>query len=91
MVLGGDRELVMLSALGAFLVAMSGFSLSSAIGAFLFWVVALHWLRKWGKADPLLCRVYFQNQKYKKKYLAAKCLWSETSPAMKNQWRQKRA
>lgn len=91
LVLGGDREMVMFSALGAILVGLGGFSLLSALCGFLFWLISLHWLRKWGKADPLLCRVYFQNQKYKQKYLAARSVWSTPSPALKNHWRRKRA
>lgn len=91
LVLGGDRELVMFSALGAFLVGLGGFTLFSALCGFLFWLASLHWLRKWGKIDPLMCRVYFQSLKYRKKYLAGKSVWCTPSPAMAKHWRQKRA
>ena len=61
LVLGGDRELVMFSGLGAFLTALGGFSLISAACGLFFWLVALFWLRKWAKADPLMRHVWLRH------------------------------
>ncbi len=90
LVLGGDRELVMFSGLGAFLVGLGGFSLFSALCGLVFWLIALHWLRKWGKQDPLMCRVYFKSLKDKQVYLASNNIWCG-SPSLDKHWRKKRA
>jgi len=61
LVLGGDRELVMFSGLGAFLTALGGFSLVSALCGLAFWLAALFWLRKWAKEDPLMRQVWLRH------------------------------
>ena len=61
LVLGGDRELVMFSGLGAFLTALGGFSLVSAVCGLAFWLAALFWLRKWAKEDPLMRHVWLRH------------------------------
>ncbi|MDL2226459.1 VirB3 family type IV secretion system protein [Deltaproteobacteria bacterium OttesenSCG-928-M10] len=61
LVLSGDRELVMFSGLGAFLTALGGFSLISAACGLFFWLIALYWLRKWAKQDPLMRHVWLRH------------------------------
>ncbi|MDR2945711.1 MAG: VirB3 family type IV secretion system protein [Candidatus Adiutrix sp.] len=70
LVLGGDRELVMFSALGAFLTALGGFSLISALCGLVFWLIALYWLRKWAKKDPLMRHVWLRHIKQQDSYSA---------------------
>lgn len=78
LVLGGDRELVLLSALAAFLTALGGFSLFSALCGLLFWLIALYWLRKWGQADPLLRQVWLRHIRQQDFYSARNPLFQNT-------------
>ena len=70
LVLGGDRELVMFSALAAFLTALGGFSVLAAVSGLVFWLLALFWLRKWAKADPLMRQVWLKHIRQKDFYPA---------------------
>jgi len=70
LVLGGDRELVMFSGLGAFLTALGGFSLFSAVCGLAFWLIALYWLRKWAKEDPLMRPVWLRHIRQQDHYPA---------------------
>jgi len=73
--LGGDRELVMYSGLGAILTVMGGFSFTAAAIALAFWLTALFWIRKWAKADPLLRPVYLRHIKQQDFYPARTSIW----------------
>ena len=70
LVLGGDRELVMFSALAAFLTALGGFSPMAVLCGLAFWLIALYWLRKWAKADPLMRPVWLRHLRQKDFYPA---------------------
>lgn len=68
--MGGDRELVLASALIAITVA---FCLATWWGVFLgiaFWIAAAAVLRRMGKADPLLRHVYLRHVRYRPFYPA---------------------
>lgn len=65
--LGVDRELGMGVILVCFVTAFGGYNLISMIAAAAFWVVAMHYLRKWTKADPLIRDVFLRHLKYVKK------------------------
>ena len=70
LVLGGDRELVMFSGLAAFLTALGGFSLFSALCGLAFWLTALFWLRKWATADPQMRDVWLRHIRQQDLYAA---------------------
>ena len=67
-ILGGDRELVLISMLTAISLAFSlgtwwGIGLSVA-----FWIGAVAVLQRMGKADPLLRQIYVRHIRYKAFY-----------------------
>lgn len=73
--LGGDRELVMFSGLGAFLTALGGFSLVSAFCGLAFWLTALYWLRKWAKIDQRMRDVWLRHLRQQDVYPARPTVW----------------
>jgi type IV secretory pathway TrbD component len=60
----------MFSGLGAFLTALGGFSLISALCGLAFWLIALFWLRKWAKEDPLMRQVWLRHIRQRDYYPA---------------------
>src|SRR5215467_15391362 len=78
-ILGGDRELVLLTLLISVSLA---FSLATLWGVGLavgFWIGAVAVLQRMGKADPMLRQVYLRHIRYRPFYpaksgLHAKCL-----------------
>ena len=86
MVLGGDRELVLLTIMVTFSL---GFSLASLWGIALsvaFWVGAMAALQRMGKADPLLRHTYLRHIRYRSFYPAKSGLHSQTLSTSLN-WR----
>ena len=79
MLLGADRELVLLSAM---LSAALTFVIATWWGILLgvtLWVVAVGILQRLGKADPLLRPVYARHVKYQPFYGAKSFIRSRTS------------
>jgi type IV secretion system protein VirB3 len=68
--MGGDRELVMFSALIAFAFIFSAQKLWVSVLFLGFWFAALYVLRTMAKADPLLRKIYIAQNKYKSYYPA---------------------
>jgi type IV secretion system protein VirB3 len=84
--LGGDRELVLITALTA---GTLGLSLGSWWGiglAVLFWLCAIAILQRMGKADPLARHVYLRHIRYHQFYPAKSGLYSECVP-VRGSWR----
>jgi type IV secretion system protein VirB3 len=70
LILGGDRELVLVMVMIAFALA---FSLASWWGVLLsaaLWIGSVAVLQRMGKADPLLRQVYFRHISYRPFYPA---------------------
>ena len=64
LLVGGDRELVLLTIM---IAAGLAFSLATLWGvglAFLFWITCIAALQRMGKADPLLRHVYMRHIRY---------------------------
>ena len=84
--LGGDRELVLVT----ILVSVSlGFSLATLWGiglAVVFWIASIAVLQRMGKADPLLRQVYMRHIRYRSFYPAKSALLSRCVPHSSN-WR----
>ncbi len=77
LVLGGDRELVLISML---VVVSLAFSLATVWGvgrAALLWVTAMWALQRMAKADPLLRQVYVRHIRYRPYYPAKSGLHSQ--------------
>lgn len=79
--MGGDRELMMLSALcNAALVLTAINWLATAVGG-LLWTISIVALRRMAKADPQMRRVYWRQRRYKTYYPARSTPWRENSAA----------
>ncbi len=79
-ILGGDRELVLVSGLTAVSLA---FSLASWWGVCLsifFWLGAVAVFQRMGKADPLLRQVYMRHIRYRPFYPAKSGVYSQCLP-----------
>jgi type IV secretion system protein VirB3 len=86
LVLGGDRELVLVTIMVSFSLA---FSLASWWGiglSVLFWIAAMSVLQRMGKADPLLRHIYLRHIRYRGFYPAKSALHGRTIPTSLN-WR----
>ena len=85
-ILGGDRELVLLTLLVSVSLA---FSLATLWGVGLavgFWIGAVAVLQRMGKADPMLRQVYLRHIRYRSFYVAKSALFSECAPHA-SRWR----
>jgi type IV secretion system protein VirB3/type IV secretion system protein VirB4 len=74
-VFGAERELVMFSALIAFLVGVGGLTLVSGVAALLFWIGALFVLRAMAKSDPVMSKVWLRHINQQDYYPARASRW----------------
>ena len=85
-ILGGDRELVLVSIL---IAASLAFSLATIWGIALsigFWVAAIAVFQRMGKADPMMRQIYMRHIRYRMFYPAKSGLFS-TCLQMPRGWR----
>ena len=85
-ILGGDRELILLTLLISVSLA---FSLASLWGVGLavgFWIGTVAVLQRMGKADPMLRHVYMRHIRYRASYPAKSGLFSQCVPHS-SKWR----
>ncbi len=68
--MGGDRELVLLTALFSGMIMFYSFNLILFIIAFILFTLSLKAFQLMAKADPLMKNVYLRHTKYKSIYLA---------------------
>ena len=68
--LGGDRELVMFTALIAAALIFSAQEWYAAIFGVSLWIVALYLLRLMAQADPQMRQVYLRHRRYRAFYAA---------------------
>ncbi len=73
--LGAERELVMMSALIAFLLAIGGMTKISIIASVIFWVTSIIALRKIAKKDPIFSKVFMRHAKQQDFYPAKTPVW----------------
>ncbi len=74
MLLGGERNLVLIAALSSFIAGLTialgtSFLLGIIIALFL-WSIEIYFLMLLGKADPILSKIYIRSQKYRDFYPA---------------------
>ncbi|MBQ8976875.1 MAG: VirB3 family type IV secretion system protein [Succinivibrionaceae bacterium] len=69
--MGGDREVVMCSALIAFISVFFGQSFSSFVLGIAFWLVVLTFARIINKSDPLMRKVFMSNLRFRQGYFPA--------------------
>ncbi len=70
LLLGGERELVMMTAVSAGALGFAARDLVAAMIAGVLWSACLAALRRMAKADPQLSRVYVRQLRYRRYYPA---------------------
>lgn len=70
LVLGGDREMVLLSALMAAMLIFALVTWWGVVAGLLLWVSAVAVLSRLGKADPMLRQIYIRHVRYRAFYAA---------------------
>jgi type IV secretion system protein VirB3 len=86
LILGGDRELVLVMVMVSVALA---FSLASWWGVLLsaaLWIASVAVLQRMGKADPLMRQVYFRHIRYRAFYPAKSQIWAPSAGTPAN-WR----
>jgi type IV secretory pathway TrbD component len=78
--LGGDRELVLVTILLSVSLAFSLATLWGVVIAVGFWTGAVAVLQRMGKADPMLRQVYMRHIRYRSFYPAKSGLFSQCVP-----------
>lgn len=72
LMLGGERELVLMLAMIAGIFILSLFQLWAAIAGVLIWMVGMFFLQRMGERDPKLSKVFFRSLMYsRKRYIPA--------------------
>lgn len=84
--LGGDRELVLLTILISVGLAFSLATLWGIVIAVVFWITCVGILQRMGKADPMLRQVYMRHISYRPFYPAKGGLFSRCVP-QRSKWR----
>ncbi|WP_137136657.1 conjugal transfer protein TrbD [Rhizobium sp. FKY42] len=75
MLMGVDRELVLVTALAAVILIFVVLTWYAALFGIAVWLVAVAALRMMAKADPLMRRVYIRHISYKTFYRATSSPW----------------
>lgn len=70
LLMGADRELVLLTALAAVILIFVVLTWYAALFGIAIWLIAVGALRMMAKADPLMRRVYIRHISYKAFYRA---------------------
>jgi type IV secretion system protein TrbD len=78
--LGGDRELVLLTLLISVSLAFSLATLWGVLIAVGFWISGVAVLQRMGKADPMLRQIYMRHIRYRSFYSAKSGLFSRCVP-----------
>ena len=78
--LGGDRELVLVTILVSVSLAFSLGTFWGFAVAFAFWIAAIAVLQRMGKADPMLRQVYMRHVQYRPFYPAKSGMFSQCVP-----------
>jgi type IV secretion system protein VirB3 len=87
LLMGGDRELVMFSALLAGALIFSAQELRAAIFGAGLWFGALWALRLMAKSDPKMRKVYLRGRIYKRYYAARSTPFRENDRTQGNQYK----
>ena len=75
LLMGADRELVLLTALAAIILIFVVLTWYAALFGIAIWLVAVAALRMMAKSDPLMRRVYLRHISYKTSYRATSSPW----------------
>ena len=86
LLLGCDRELVLLSALLSAMLIFALVTWWGIVAGIVLWVAAVAVLSRMGKADPMLRQVYVRHVKYRSFYPAKSGLFAQSLPTPRR-WR----
>ncbi|MBY5834534.1 conjugal transfer protein TrbD [Rhizobium ruizarguesonis] len=75
LLMGADRELVLITALAAIILIFVVLTIYSALFGATLWIVIVAALRMMAKADPLMRRVYIRHMAYRRSYRATSSPW----------------
>jgi type IV secretion system protein VirB3 len=75
LLLGADRELVLLTGLAAIILIFVVLTVYSALFGVAVWIVVVAALRMMSKADPMMRRVYVRHIGYRPYYRASSTPW----------------
>jgi type IV secretion system protein TrbD len=75
LLMGADRELVLLTGLMAVILIFVVLTIYSAVFGVLVWTLVLGVLRLMAKADPMMRRVYLRHVSYRQHYRATSSPW----------------
>lgn len=75
LLMGADRELVLLTALAAVILIFVVLTWYAALFGIAMWLVTVGGLRMMAKADPLMRRIYVRHISYKPTYRATSTPW----------------
>lgn len=75
LLLGADRELVLITALAAVILIFVVLTLFSALLGAATWILTVGILRMFAKADPMMRRVYIRHLRYRASYLPTSAPW----------------
>ncbi|MFC0804658.1 MULTISPECIES: conjugal transfer protein TrbD [Sinorhizobium] len=75
LLMGADRELVLLTGLAAVILIFVVLTIYSALFGIAVWIVIIGLLRMMAKSDPLMRQVYIRHISYKPYYKATSSPW----------------
>jgi type IV secretory pathway TrbD component len=75
LLMGADREMVLLTGLAAVILIFVVLTLYSALVGIVAWIVLLGFLRMMAKSDPLMRQVYIRHISYKAYYRPTASPW----------------
>ncbi|WP_407965842.1 conjugal transfer protein TrbD [Bartonella sp. C271] len=67
-IMGGERELMLLSMLLTGILIVSAMNIVAASVGLCIWFICLYVLRRMAKFDPVLSRIYIRQLKYRRYY-----------------------
>jgi type IV secretory pathway TrbD component len=75
LLMGADRELVLITGLAAIILIFVVLTVYSALLGMAAWIIVVAALRMMAKADPMMRRVYIRHISYKPTYRATSTPW----------------
>ncbi|CAN7681960.1 conjugal transfer protein TrbD [Pararhizobium sp. LjRoot235] len=75
LLMGADRELVLVTGLAAIILIFVVLTVYSALFGIAVWIVVVAALRIMAKADPMMRRIYIRHISYKSTYRATSTPW----------------
>lgn len=75
LLMGADRELVLLTGLAAIILIFVVLTIYSALVGVAIWIVVVGALRMMAKSDPMMRKVYARHMRYRAHYLPTSSPW----------------